>query len=402
MARIELTQSRIRFVIVGAFITALIILLGRSHNAHQQVLDKVHQWTGPEEVAQPPRVMPPSIPDPAAAPAVDQKVDPNPATFDTVIDATELMPLAEAETFCKYRRFEPFPNRNAKRKIFDLMLVNDELEWLEIRMGQMSPSVDYFVIVEADISFTNQKKPLHVANNMDRFAKYKDKIIRHTLNTDGVVFESTWERESFSRNAMVKQVLPYLEGAQKPTEDDVIIIADVDELLRPETLSTLRNCEIPEALTLNSRMYYYSFQWLNRINGEWPHPQAMLWKGAEKTREADALRSGANDHTKIFNAGWHCSYCFGNLKDLINKVESFSHSEFNRPDFKDPKKILDRVRFGIDFYDRDDSHFDRYDENCDVPDFLKANKDKYAYTMDRDPPSGNFKDAAKLLGSEYA
>lgn len=393
MSRVELTQSRIRFIIVGALITALFILLGSNHNVHQPVLDKIHQWNGPEEAAQPPKNVPSSIPNSAAA-----KVIPHPDPITTVIDATELMPLAEAETFCKYRRFKPYPHRQRKRKIFDLMMVNDELEWLEIRMGQMSPYVDYFVVMEAEISFTDQKKPLHVKNNMDRFAKYKDKIIRHTLKTEGVEFKSTWERETYSRNAMVKQVLPFLEGAKKPEADDVIIIADVDELLRPETLSTMRNCEIPDALTLNSRMYYYSFQWLNRINGEWPHPQAMLWKGPDETREADHLRSAAGSWDKIFNAGWHCSYCFGNLKDMINKVQSFSHSEFNKPEFKDPKKILDRVRFGMDFFDRDDSHFDRYDNNPDIPDFLKANKDKYAFTMDRDPPNGNFKDAMALLG----
>ncbi len=403
MARFELTHARIRYLIIGALIAALILIIGSNEAVRQPVLEKVKQpFQGTQEAPRPPAIAPPQAGPEADAGDVetapqDHKAGkvtaPKPSPVPKPIpDQVDFMALTEANDFCKMRRLDPYPHRKQKRKVFDLIIVNRELEWLEIRLGQMAPYVDYFVILEADITFTDQSKPLMVKENMEHFKQYHHKMIRHTLNTTGQNFTSTWEREAFSRNAMVNQVLPFLSGEQKPEQDDVVIIADVDEIPRPGTLKALRNCEIPEAITLKSSMYYYSFQWLNRQDGQWPHPQAMLWKGPEMTREADNLRMSFNSIPAIYNAAWHCSYCFGSFAEMVNKVKSFSHAELDRPEFKDPKKILERVRFGMDFYDRSDSHFDRFDNNLDVPDYLLAHKDKYAFTLDRDPQNGNFID----------
>jgi hypothetical protein len=38
-------------------------------------------------------------------------------------------------------------------KIYDLMLVNTELDWLEILLGQMQGHVDYFIFLEASMTF---------------------------------------------------------------------------------------------------------------------------------------------------------------------------------------------------------------------------------------------------------
>jgi len=264
----------------------------------------------------------------------------------------------------------------------------------------MYSHVDYFIIVEAEKTFTDEPKDLFVKKNWDRYEKYHDKMIRHTLNTDGADFEITWERETFQRNAMITQVIPNLRGEKKAEIDDVIIIADVDEIPRPETLVTLRNCEIPDSLTLRSRMYYYSYQWLSRTAFDWPHPQTTLWKGPELTAAADDVRGQGQYGSlpDLWAAAWHCSYCFSTLAETVNKVTSFSHSEFNLPEFKDPAKILQRVRSGLDFFDQADAFFDRIEHNEDIPDFLKrdGNGKKYAFTLNRDPKDGNFRDAKEI------
>lgn len=48
------------------------------------------------------------------------------------------------------------------------------------------------------------------------------------------------------------------------------------------------------------------------------------------------------------HAAWHCSYCFGILTEAVAKLNSFSHREYNKWEFKDPRNILDRVRFRSD------------------------------------------------------
>jgi beta-1,4-mannosyl-glycoprotein beta-1,4-N-acetylglucosaminyltransferase len=392
-------QARLRFLIVGAFIVALIFFLRSTERVQSHpIFDNIKSpWASPEGEAAPGASTP-------AAPDSPSPKPPPPAT--SRIDHTKPLPLDEARQWCDFRRYKPWTKRDKPRKIFDLVIINQELDWLDIRLGQMYSHVDYFVIVESEKTFTDEPKDLFVKKNWDRYKKYHNKMIRHTLKFDDTDFQSTWDREVFQRNAMITQVIPDLTGDKKAEMDDVIIIADVDEIPRPETLVTLRNCEIPDSLTLRSRMYYYSYQWLSRTAFDWPHPQTTLWKGPDLTPAADNVRiqGDSNDLPNLWGAAWHCSYCFSTLAETVNKVTSFSHSEFNKPEFKDPVKILQRVRLGLDFFDQEDAFFDRLEHNEDIPDFLKrdGNDKKYAFLLNRDPEDGNFMDAEEIFQRETA
>ena len=233
----------------------------------------------------------------------------------------------------------------------------------------MTDQVDYFIILEASQTFTNESKPLYVRENWSRFEKYHHKMILHTLDTGGVNFTDTWAVERFSRNAMYTQVIPHLTGSQEAFVGDVIIVSDVDEIPRPDALKTLRNCDFPEEVTLLTRMYYYGFQWQKR--DEWPHPQATFYN-KEKTVLPDDLRS--SNGAQIYNAGWHCSYCFSTVEEMVTKIKSFSHKELDREEFTNRDKIVQRVRAGEDMFDRQEEHFDRVEDNPDVPAFLVRNR----------------------------
>lgn len=300
------------------------------------------------------------------------------------------MSMEKARDYCQTRHWDPYPYRSQRRKIFDLFIINGELDWLEIRMGELQNEVDYFVILEAETTFTDAPKPLYVQENWARYAPFHSKMIHHVLNQTGAEFDGTWSREHFSRNAMFDQVIPFLDDKKAAGQGDVILVSDVDEIPRPDTLKALRNCDFPRKLTLRSHFYYYGFQWLHR-GEQWPHPQATFFEGPDNTVKPEDLRSHGGN-SEIWNAAWHCSYCFGKLSDFVDKIQSFSHTEMNQPRFTDRAKILQRVRHGIDMFDRGNEIFDRIDTNNDVPQYLLANKDRFGYTINRDPPDGNFGD----------
>ncbi|KAK6535407.1 hypothetical protein TWF694_001868 [Orbilia ellipsospora] len=306
----------------------------------------------------------------------------------------DFLPLEDAKKFCKNRRWEIWEERQKPRKIYDLILVNTELDWLEIRLGQMHEHVDYFVILEANLTFQDTPKPLFVEENWDRFEKYHSKMIRHTLSIEGAKFEKTWDREKFSRNAIYDQVVPFLEGPHAPEKGDVLLVSDVDEMPRPSTLIALRNCKFPKKLALHSDMYYYSFQWRNRA--DWGFPHATFYDGND-TVLPDDLRHTADAH--LYRAAWHCSYCFSTIGEFVKKINSFSHTEYNLAKFKDPKQILEHVRFGIDFFDRDGEKWDRVEDNADVPGFLKENEAEYLFMLDRDPEHANLVDYQEFNNS---
>lgn len=300
-----------------------------------------------------------------------------------------MMPHDEAEHYCLTRRWKPYPKRDQKRKVFDLFMINTELDWMEIRMRELANQVDYFVVLEAEADFTNRPKPLLVQENLTRFSQFKDQLIHHILNVTTNPYKDPWDREHFTRNAMMEQVFPTLKGDQVVNEGDVIIVSDVDEIPRADVVKALRNCEFPRRITLRTTYYRYSFQWLLR-EPQWIHPQATFYVGPDTIKPED-LRMGKVDG-EVLSAGWHCSSCLANLDDMVNKVTSFSHQEFNTPEFTNSSKILQRVREGLDPYNRTEKIYDRIDNNPDVPIYLLKHPDQYAYLLDRDPPHANFKD----------
>lgn len=303
--------------------------------------------------------------------------------------------LRDATAFCQRRRWDVYATRDRPRKVYDLFLINTELDWLEIRMNELSAEVDYFVILESATTFQQGDKPLYLLDNWSRFKPFHDKIIHQVVNWTGVRLPDgdTWEHERFIRNAMFDQVILSLSGQQAPAQGDVLLVSDVDELPRTSTVKALRNCAFPPRVTIRSQFYYYSFQWQHR-GEQWAHPQATYYNGPKGTVRPEDLRSGKSD-AELFNGAWHCSSCMPSLNDMVNKITSFSHKGWNQPYFTDRRRLLRVVRQGVDIFEREGEEYDRIDDNPDIPNYLRQEevRDRFAYLLDRDPEDANFRDA---------
>ncbi|KAH6890576.1 glycosyltransferase family 17-domain-containing protein [Thelonectria olida] len=309
-----------------------------------------------------------------------------------------------ARELCAAHGYTPFKPgaapRSGERKIYDLFMVNTELDFLEIRLRTLYDYVDYFIIVESPRTFQGGAKNLTIRDHWHRFVKYHDKMVYHELKFPPKFKpRRTWDYEDLQRDAMFVQVFPTLSGRKAPVKGDVILVADVDEIPRPATLLILRTCEFPRRLTLSSRFYYYSFQFLHR-GAEWPHPQATFYEGMAQTVRPTNLRNGdagiplIRDLEKgvLANAGWHCSSCFQTMEQFLNKMSSFSHAWMNHEYFQDRKRIADSVRQGVDLWGRKSEKFDRIENNLDVPTCLLENPDRFRYMLNRDGATAGFTD----------
>ena len=67
----------------------------------------------------------------------------------------------------------------SKMKVFDSIIIFNELELLEMRLNILNDVVDYFVVTESPFTVSGNEKPLYYAENKDRFGKFNDKIIHH-------------------------------------------------------------------------------------------------------------------------------------------------------------------------------------------------------------------------------
>lgn len=317
-----------------------------------------------------------------------------------------------AHAFCAAHRmtvFQPRPLSSSdpslgalsgQRKVYDLFMVNSELDFLEIRLRTMYDYVDYFVVVESPKTFQGNPKPLTIRDAWDTFAPYHAKMIYHELQfPEGWNPPRAWDYEDLQRDAVLDQVLPSLEGRQAPRLGDVLLVADVDEIPRPATLLLLRTCNFPRRLTLSSRFYYYSYQFLH-AGPEWPHPQATYYEGASRTLKPTNLRNGDGglpglrelEKAALGNAAWHCSSCFATVDEFLNKMASFSHGWMNRKEFRDRGRIADAVRDGRDVWGRTIDTFVRVDDNQDVPAVLLQEPERFRYMLNRDGETAGFTD----------
>ncbi|KAI6365960.1 hypothetical protein MCOR25_005194 [Pyricularia grisea] len=325
-------------------------------------------------------------------------------THRVSVDMFHQNPGLPDAALCRLHGWRPYqtPASGRPRKVYDLFMINTELEWLEIRLNTSYHEVDHFIVVEAPLTFTGLPKPLIIKENWERFAPYHDKLIYHELQyPPGYDPPRPWDREDLQRDAMLTQVFPGLEGGEsRPQQGDVIIVADVDEVVRPETLRLLRACAFPRRLTLRSRFYYYSFEFLHR-GPEWAHPQATTYAGSvDATIKPTNLRNGDGgpapliyfDKDDLWNAGWHCSSCYATMGEVLTKMASFSHVSLNQDFFRDRNRIADRVREGLDLWSRPGQIYDRIKDNTDLPPFVLNHKDRFVHLLDRSGKSAGFSD----------
>jgi len=223
-------------------------------------------------------------------------------------------------------------------------MFNDELDILELRMNYMYDHVDKFVVAESSLTHSNLSKPLFLKNNLSRFERFKDKIIY--LEVPPIMQTDSWEGEFFQRN--------YLKTALLECEDnDLIIIADIDELVDIEQLQQTGKLDGP--CLVETPMYYYFINLKTGIN--WVRTLVTPYKYLRSFDIGDRLKYTNLDPVVLRSndkpLGWHLSYMFGWDTSLyISKLRSFSHQEFNTPYYLDEKRIMTCLKLGVDFLER--------------------------------------------------
>jgi hypothetical protein len=190
--------------------------------------------------------------------------------------------------------------------------------------------VDHFVIVEATTTFQSNPKQLYLKDNWDRYSKYHDKMI-HVVVDDAPGDPDAWVNDIFQRNQIMR-------GLTDADDEDIIIVEDADEILRPEVIDHMR--ANPKDI-MGFRVPYFNFKMNYMLvnNVEAYH----VWTVACKRKYLEApdafrgmrfqltqLASNYEDDTiRMYeHAGWHFTY-LGDTDFVKNKIKSFAHTELN-------------------------------------------------------------------------
>ena len=247
-------------------------------------------------------------------------------------------------------------------KIFDVFTFYNELDLLELRMNILGNSVDYFVINEANITFTGKPKPLYFAENRKRFKKWDDKIIYHLTEDDNKTYEQYYEGVPYHRSMIEEGIkdLPIhyqracfhkdsaIYGFLDIAEDnDIILTSDADEIANPEAIQCIESWFDPKNhYVLTGPLYYY---YLNvKCEDQWMGTRVCDMKTL-KSMSVDKLRQSHEFAYKIADASWHWSF-FGDADTVREKMDAYEHQENNKAEFRD--SMEDRIKNNQDPYGR--------------------------------------------------
>jgi hypothetical protein len=218
-------------------------------------------------------------------------------------------------------------------KIYDCFTFYNEYDLLDIRLDLLYNHVDYFVIVEANQKFTNTPKTWNF--DASRYLHYADKIIYIQVE-DMPNSANPWDNEHHQRNAIMR-------GLEDAEDNDIIIISDCDEILRPEAVDRIRTSE-QTLFALRMPLFNFKFNYMRTSAGAYDCWAMAARRSVFDDITPNTLReirhsfSGAplqfvNEGCELVeHAGWHFGY-LGNIEFLKDKAQSFSHQEVNRPEF---------------------------------------------------------------------
>tara|TARA_B100001059_G_C17811619_1_gene572646 strand:- start:1189 stop:2109 length:921 start_codon:yes stop_codon:yes gene_type:complete len=293
-----------------------------------------------------------------------------------------------------------------KNKIIDCFTFFNELDLLEIRLKYLFNSIDYFVIVESDQTFSGNKKSFVLKENWERFKPYHNKMLYVPLKMKRFEMKHkvAWKREEFQRNGIrdgIKQL--------NLKNNDIILVGDIDEIPNKESIKRgyqifhskkiniikfLKSIiRIPfsrhKLLTLKVLFYtlfmghkwpivfkmgfFYYFMNYKKLQVNWNGTVFINYKLFKKLSAENIRRLRYKTYKKIHNAGWHFSY-LGGKEQIKKKLKGFSHQEFNIPEIVNDQYIDFCIQNGyslFDFFEKEtkSTRFTRYDLNLFPDDF---------------------------------
>jgi beta-1,4-mannosyl-glycoprotein beta-1,4-N-acetylglucosaminyltransferase len=238
----------------------------------------------------------------------------------------------------------------APRLIVDCFTFYNELDMLEYRLNVLDEVVDYFIIAEAKQTFTGNAKQLYFEQNKDRFKQFQHKLIHLVVDLPFKAPEIDFSKKQQWGNEY-HQRCSLQQGLEKlsMTDQDVILVSDLDEIPDPTTLRQIKEGKIKVvANQLEMSLYYYNLH--TKFDAVWTDSKLFTYKYLTDSKKAFAdIRM--TPYSGIPKGGWHLSY-FGDERFVKNKIENFSHQEFNKPEYSDPEKIKQRMKDGHDLYGR--------------------------------------------------
>ena len=247
-------------------------------------------------------------------------------------------------------------------EVVDIVLFDNELEMLDLRVKILEDVVDYFIVKEATHTF--QGEPKEMLSQTYKHPKVFTYVVEFPLGM------STWERDRYQRGTQV-DLRAYGIG-----EDAMVMTSDLDEVPDPKAVAWLRDHFNPDGMyALEQQMHQY---YLNVHNlGEYWAGTRVCSMDRYRTMDAETMRHSQQLCMTLPNAGWHWSF-LGGEEMIEKKIRSYAHEEYDNEETI--QQIKTRMMYNEDVFNRG---FELKTVELDdfYPQYILDNQDKLAHLI---------------------
>lgn len=276
--------------------------------------------------------------------------------------------------------------------VIDCIPFFNELDILKLRLHILDPLVDRFVIEEATHTFSGLPKDLCFEKNREMFEEFLPKITYLVVDNSPEEI-STHERDKFQKNALAKALTD-------ASDEDVLILSDVDEIPNPVVLHELVKRFDPNKIYHLAQRNFYCYLNMEEVSGnllsitgEFPGVERRMWLGTKVFAKKNIPESGIIDlreispedprSVRVADGGWHFGY-MGSCHEtdvsrrVGTKVVAAAHQEYNTEDVL--AEVKDRLILGEDIFGRN-AVFQWAVVDESYPQYLLEHKSEYDYLI---------------------
>ena len=230
-------------------------------------------------------------------------------------------------------------SKSKNQRIFDVWMYNNEAEMAYIRMWRLYNYVDYFLITVSNNTFSGLSKNISFFPFDEDIKQFRDKMIIITVPSNYckknyMSMGRAWCIEKSQRDYS----LEYYKTHMNPTENDILLVSDCDEIFTRDAIRFISEHPPISYYYVKGSMYFpYYFHYQQ----SWDLGFAIRYR-KNMTEDLANVRTKSYKHSINYYVGGakdfitHCSWCFNNIDQYINKLKSFSHQEFNKPPYTTP------------------------------------------------------------------
>lgn len=248
--------------------------------------------------------------------------------------------------------------------LYDCFIFCDEQELCEIRINELAHLVDYFVISEAEYTHNGEPKPLNFDINSPQLAAHKSKIIYRVADSAEMIKGA---RSPIYAEAYQREVLHHALVELNIKDDDMVILSDVDEIIRSDYLKmALKFFQIEKPILYRLVITQHPFYLDSKSQGYWANSPIMMRYGEFKTNLPNNWR-WIKQGVEILDCGWHFT-SLGGERRRAYKMKAYRHA-----DAHDNQEHLDHL-----------NELARNIETVDIgtlPRFVQENIDLYRHLM---------------------